>query len=99
MRRLTAVWRGEVALGEMVWLYAVFWALVVNIVTSGMFWALAIADAHPALLVPAYLLPLPYNAFVVVAVWRSAARYDGPRHVAGLVRLGTLVGMIALSVT
>jgi hypothetical protein len=99
MRRLAALWRGEVGLAEAVWQYAVFWGLVVNILTSALFWVLALNQAHAALLIPAYLLPLPYNLLVVVAVWRSAGRYAGPRHLAELARWGTLAGMLLLSAT
>ena len=48
---------------------------------------------------PAYFLPLPYNLFVCVAVWRSAARYAGPAHWAEVARWGTLAGMLVLSLT
>ena len=76
-----------------------FWGVIVNLGTSVLFWVLAASDVPSVLLAPAYLLPLPYNVFVCIAVWRSADRYAGPARHAALARWGTLAGMIALSLT
>lgn len=99
MGKMRALWHGETPLAEAIWTWAVFWGVVVNLVTSGLYWVLAVNDMHPVLLVPAYFLPLPFNVFVCVAVWRSAARFDGPPAQAELARWGTLSGMLVLSLT
>lgn len=99
MKKARALWRGEVSLTEAFWHWAVFWGVLANAVTSALFLVLVLNDMHPALLVPAYLLPLPYNVFVCVAVWRSAAAYGGPAHHAELARWITLLGAILLSAT
>lgn len=99
MRKLKALWYGEVPLAEAFWHWAVFWGVLANLVTSGLFWVLAVNDLHPALLAPTYLMPLPYNVFVCVAVWRSAAGYDGPAQHAELARWVTLLGAVLMSAT
>ena len=93
------LWRGQMPLEIAVWRYAVAYALAVNLVTSGLFLMLVTRDADPVLLALAYALPLPYNLLALVGVWRSAARYDGPKKWADLAQIGTLVWMLVLSLT
>ena len=45
-----------------------------------------------------FLLPLPYNIFVVIAVWRSAARYRGPARWAQLARIAVVAWAAIASV-
>ena len=49
------------------------------------------------LLVAAFLLPIPYNLLVGVAVWRSADRYQGPQRWADLARAASLVWLLVLT--
>ena len=72
--------------------FAIFYALM------GIPIAIA-ADRPIAALVVGYLLSVPYNILVLVGVWRSAERDDGPPARANLIRIVTLVGMILLSLT
>jgi hypothetical protein len=99
MRKLGALWAGELPLAEAFWTYAVMVGLAVNVVTSLLFLALITADRPLAALFVGYVCSVPYNVVVVVGVWRSAARHEGERAHAELARLVTLVGMILLSVT
>ena len=99
MRRLRRLWAGELPLGEAFWTYAVVGGVAVNLVTSLLFLALITADRPIAALVVGYLLSVPYNILVLVGVWRSAERDDGPPARANLIRIVTLVGMILLSLT
>ena len=96
IRRL---WAGQVPLEIAFWRYAVFYGLLVNLVTSGLFYGLLIGDSNPLLLALAYALPLPYNLLATVAVWRSAAHYEGPRKWADLAQIGTVLLMLLLSLT
>jgi hypothetical protein len=96
---IKALWKGELPLAVAFWHYAIVWGLVINIVTSVMTMAVVLADAPAWVLVPVYLLPTPYNILVLVGVWQSAARYEGPRKWADLARLVTLVEMAVLTVT
>ena len=93
------LWAGEVPLEQAFWGYAVVIGLLVNLVTSGAFLALLSSDSHLVVLVLVYALPLPYNLLAVVAVWRSAQRYPGPKKWAQLAQVGTVLWMLLLSLT
>ena len=100
MRRLVNdLWAGEVPLGEAFWRYAVAYGLLVNLVTSTLFLALLVRDAGLVPLIAVFALPIPYNVFAIVAVWRSAARYEGPNTWAELARVGAVIWLIALTAT
>jgi hypothetical protein len=95
--RLRTLWGGDVPLNEAFWSYAVWYGVLLNFTVSVLFMFLLAADAGAPLLLPVFLLPIPYNVFVIVAVWRSADRYPGPRKWADLARFGTVIWMIALT--
>ena len=97
MRQLSALWRGQLPLGEAFWTYAVLIGAAVNIAaTAGTMTALA-ADLNGILALAIHLLPLPYNAAMVVGVWRSAALHDGPRHHAEIARISVVIWAALLS--
>ena len=74
------LWRGEVSLPRTFWEYAILYGTILNMLTTAAMFA-AVAAGLPVLVALAvHLLATPYNIFVVVAVWRSAARYRGPPH-------------------
>ena len=95
--KLKSLWAGDVPLPEAFWWYAVAYGVLANFVTSGLFLILIVEDMSPWLLVPAFLLPVPYNIFVIVAVWRSAEQYQGDQKWADLARTATVVGMIIVT--
>lgn len=97
MTLIRSLWDGDLPLGEAFWWYAVGYGLVLNLVTSLLFLALLMKGASVIVLVLSFLLPVPYNLLVLVAVWRSAGRYPGPRKWADLARAGTLVWMVVLT--
>lgn len=99
MNRLLRLLRGELALEDAFWNWAVLGGLLVNVASSALFLFLIVADRPIAALLVGYVLSVPYNVIVTVGVWRSAARYDGERRWADLARIVTVVGMILLSVT
>lgn len=80
MSRLGALWAGRVALAEAFWLWAVAGGLVLNLAFTALTFAVLAADLPGAVAVAAHLAPAPANVALAVAVWRSAARYEGPRH-------------------
>jgi len=99
MGAVLRLWRGETPLDVAFWNWAVIGGLLVNISTSiGFFILFLDRQTVPAYLV-GYGLSLPYNLLAVVGVWRSAARYSGPPHLATLARWITTLGMMVLSVT
>ena len=91
------LWAGDLPLPQAIWEYAVFYGLLINVLTDVLFYALLINDANSVLVVLAFALPIPYNIFVIVAVWRSAGRYPGPEKLRDLARLGTVVWMVVLT--
>ena len=74
------LWEGSFPLKETFWWYVVAYGVLLNFVTSLLFFALLINEANAALGTLAFATPIPYNIFVVVAVWRSAGRYPGRRN-------------------
>jgi hypothetical protein len=58
---------------------------------------LLVNDANMAWVALAFAIPIPYNLFVVVAVWRSAGRYPGPQKWADFARIGAVFWMIGLT--
>jgi len=96
-RKLKSLWAGEVPLPETFWWYAVAYGVPLNFVTSGLFLALIVEKASAWVLAAAFLLPVPYNVFATVAVWRSAGRWEGERKWADLARVATVLGMIVLT--
>jgi hypothetical protein len=99
VRKLRALWRGELPLAEAFWTWAICVGLLVNLTTSVLFLALIAADRPwPALFV-GYALSVPYNLLAAVGVWRSAGRYRGRAAHAELARFATVALMLLLSVT
>lgn len=97
IKLVKCLWAGQLPLEQAFWHYAVGYGLLINIVTSLAFLALIADDANLSLLVLAFALPIPYNVFVVVAVWRSANSYRGPKTWADWARVGTVIWMVALT--
>jgi len=94
VRRL---WSGDLPLNKAFWNYAIFWGLLLNLVTHGVFLALLLNDANSLLLALSFALPIPYNVLVIVAVWRSAGRYSGSKKWADLARVATVFWMTGLT--
>jgi hypothetical protein len=99
MRKLRALWSGDLPLGEAFWTFAIGIGLLVNLSTTALFLALITADRPWAALFVGYVLSVPYNVVALVGVWRSAARYQGTRVHADLARIVTPVVMLLLSLT
>lgn len=99
MKPFIRLWNGNLALADAFWNWAVFGGLIVNVTSTAAFLFLIVADRPVAAAVTGYVVSVPYNIAVVVGVWRSAARFEGEPRWADLARIGTLVGMVVLSVT
>jgi hypothetical protein len=91
------LWRGEESLARAFWEYAILYGTLANLVTTaGMF--AAVASGLPVLLAVAiHVLPIPYNIFVVIAVWRSARRYPVQQEWPLLARIGVVVWALIAS--
>ncbi len=99
MNSLCRLWRGELALADAFWSWAVVGGLAINLATSAALLVLIMDDRPIAALIAGYAPSVPYNVIVSVGVWRSAERYSGERRWAELARIVTIIGMVLLSVT
>ncbi|NNU82169.1 hypothetical protein HMH01_17160 [Halovulum dunhuangense] len=99
MEKLRALWMGNLPLSEAFWGWTVVGGLLVNVSTSVVFLILLTYDQPLPALAVGYGLSLPFNLMVVVGVWRSAARYDGPPLHATLARGVSVALMSVLSLT
>lgn len=93
------LWRGEIALSQAFWHYAVIIGFIVNATSTLLFMGL-IANDYPTLAaLVGYGLSIPYNILAIVGVWRSSERYDGAKSTAELARVAGLVWVVILSIT
>jgi hypothetical protein len=93
--RVRRLWAGEVPLARTFWEYAIVYGLLVNLLATIASFALLTEDASGVSALVLFLLPVPYNVLVMVAVWRSAARYPGPPVWADLARAAVVVWTLA----
>jgi hypothetical protein len=94
VRRL---WAGEVPLASAFWSYAIIGGTALNLATTLLAMALVAMDAPAVVAVIVFALPIPYNLLVLVAVWRSASAYQGPRLLADLARVTSVIWAVAAS--
>jgi hypothetical protein len=94
VRRL---WAGEVPLARAFWSYAVIGGTALNGLTTLLAMALLTMDAPATVAIAAFVLPVPYNLLVLVAVWRSAGAYQGSRIWADLARMGVVIWAVMAS--
>lgn len=99
MKKLRALWSGDLPLGEAFWTWAVLIGLPLNLATSAAFLALMSADLLWPAFLAGYALPVPFNVVAVVGVWRSAGRYEGEPLHANLARIISAALMLVLTLT
>ncbi len=97
MQLIKQLWAGDIPLDQAFWRYTVVYGLLLNLVTHVLFFALLVRDVNTVLVVLAFALPIPYNLLMIVVVWRSADRYQGPKSWAELARIAAVIWMIALT--
>ena len=92
------LWRGDIPLVKTYWLFGVvvgicfamvfFW---VNYLSTGL------AEGFgPVFILGLMLLYFVYTAFINVAIWRSAGKYQGPRRWAILAKIMVMISWAAL---
>jgi hypothetical protein len=96
---LGRLWRGEMALGEAFWIWAVLGGLLVNVTTSIGCLALIMAGQVLPALIVGYALSLPYNLVATVGTLRAARREGVDPRWAGAARVAVLLLMTVLSLT
>lgn len=99
IRSVKRVWRGELALADVFWNWAVLGGLVVNLSSTIAFLFLLMADRPVAAAIAGYAYSVPYNILVLVGVWRAARHFDGDPGWVDAARIATLAMMLAFSVT
>ena len=96
---ISRLWAGEMGLGTAFWSYTMLGGTALNLGATLLALALLAADAPAFLAAVAFVLVIPYNLLVLVAVWRSAGAYRGPRLHADLARVLSLVWALVASAT
>lgn len=98
MKKLVlALWCGDVPLRRVFWEYAVLYGTLLNLVTTLISLVVLQAEGLEVVAVAIFLLPMPYNVFMVIAVWRSASRYEGPEKWAQIARIAAIVWAVLAS--
>lgn len=95
--RVRALWLGEVPLRVAFWWHAMVMGTLFNVLATLLFVVMQSLGAPDAASLIALLLPVPYNAFAAIAVWRSAGRYAGPPLRAHLARVAVSLWAIGAS--
>ncbi len=96
---LRRLWAGQLPLATAFWTCAIIWGTALNLAATLAALALLAAGAPAALAAALAALPIPFNFLVLVAVWRSAQAYQGPRLWAELARVLSLIWALAASAT
>ena len=96
---LKALWRGDMPLRVAFWWYAMLIGTLVNILASFAFAAANDFGISTTVAFAVFLLPIPYNLFAAIAVWRSAGRYAGPPIRAHLARVVIILWALVSSFT
>lgn len=98
MERFRKLWDGELPLETAFWTYTIAIGFAVNAVCTVLAMFLATLDFPAVVIVGVLLIALPYNIVTTVAVWRSAARYQGDEKWAMLARLVAVLWAVIASV-
>lgn len=99
MNRLQRIWKGEFGLAETFWLYGVLALAALHFVGQFVLLQIALAGAERIVALGLAFLTAAggYQVLVSVGVWRSAARYAGPRAWAWLARAATVASVVLLA--
>lgn len=69
----TRRWRAVVPMRVLFWHDMVLMGTLINVLFTGMALAMAASDIHIGLAAAVHFAPLPFNLFLVAAVWRLPA--------------------------
>ena len=96
---IARLWRGEHDLHDTFWRYVILYGLIVNVATSVGFMALISLDRPAAAAFVGYALSVPYNVFVLVALFRAAGAYKGMPSTPAFMRIASVLWMVLLTIT
>ncbi len=71
---IAKLWRGEVPLARVFWEFMIGWATLLNLISTGLALAAFLRGAPAWIGLLINFIPIPLNAFLLIAVWRAAAR-------------------------
>jgi hypothetical protein len=97
MRTILELWRGELPLGRVFWLWGILGGGVVALFTTIFALALLTAGAPAWLAALVFAAHIPWNLVLLVGVWRSAGRPEVGRDSASLVRVVMVAWVVILS--
>jgi hypothetical protein len=85
--RIRALWHGETSLSHALWTVTLLYGTAINLAATGLMFAALAAGLPTLFAIAMHFLPLPYNVLALMAVWRSAGHYEGPRGHAAAAQL------------
>lgn len=86
-------WRGDIAIDRLFWFDMMLVATLINIATAFISLMMFGLKLPAWIAVAAFLAPLPYNIFLVLAVWRTTEQM--PANAASAYRAGALIWLVA----
>jgi hypothetical protein len=92
------LWNGDLGLARSFWEFGVAYGTLIHLAFTGLAFGAYVLEMPIWLAVLLFILPLPYAILIVVAVWRSAARYQGPERWAQAARIGILAWAVLVTV-
>ncbi len=95
-RGIASLWRGEPPLSKIFWEYTIGWGTLLNLICTGAALALVL-NRHALIAVFVHFAAVPLNAFMVVAVFRAAAR-EQTSALASFSRIGAVIWFLVMLV-
>ena len=92
------LWRGDFPLVKTYWLFGVVAGIFFNITFAYIeYYSAAFSTGiGPVFVLGFIILVFIYSAFISVAIWRSANKYQGPQRYAILAKFSVILGVMAL---
>ena len=102
MKLIQSLWRGDVPLWKTYWLYSFLVTIGANSLV--IFWQknalklfLVLGDRSDLIRIAILCSLIIYSYFICIAIWRSAAKYTGPKANAWLARIVVIFGILQTS--
>jgi hypothetical protein len=89
-------WRGTVALEQLLWRDMLLHGSAINLVLGLASLILFATEASDAIAATVHFAPLPYNVFLLAAVWRAADK--APQRAASIARVVAVAWVVAFIV-
>ncbi len=95
MELIIALWRGDMPLAKTFWIFGFAVNLLLNFTSSYIFLQQEIILSTiigRVLLLLLIVFCIIYNPFILIAIWRSAKKYQGPNVYGMLARIMVIIG-------